>query len=112
MGRLIDRVHRELMEEEIAKIAAAYHSWRGDKEAGTYADVPGFCKSATPDEIRQHGHVLTPGRYVGAADVEEDDEPFEQKMKRFAAQLGEQFAEGARLEKAIRENLKGLGYGP
>jgi len=111
IGQLIDRVHRELTEEEIARIAGTYHAWRGDKGAGKYADVAGFCKSATIDEIRGHGHVLTPGRYVGAAEVEEDDEPFEEKMKRLTGQLEEQFAEGARLEKAIRENLKGLGYG-
>ncbi len=111
MGCLIDRVHRELTEEEIARIAGTYHAWRGDKGASKYADVAGFCKSATIDEIRGHGHVLTPGRYVGAAEVEEDDEPFDEKMKRLTTQLKEQFAEGARLEKAIRKNLEALGYG-
>ena len=64
MGVLIDRVHRELTDEEIARIAGAYHAWRGDKGAGKYADVPGFCKSAKLDEIAAHGYVLTPGRYV------------------------------------------------
>ena len=111
MGQLIDRVHRELTEEEITRIAGTYHAWRGDKGAGKYADVAGFCKRATIEEIRQHGHVLTPGRYVGAAEVEEEDEPFEEKMKRLTGQLEEQFAEGARLEKTIRANLKGMGYG-
>jgi type I restriction enzyme M protein len=111
MGRLIDRVHRELTDEEIAKIAGTYHAWRGNKGAGKYADVPGFCKSATMEEVQRHGHVLTPGRYVGAAEVEEDDEPFDERMKRLTTQLEEQFVEGVRLEKAIRENLKGLGYG-
>src|SRR5262249_50372075 len=67
LGILVDRVHRELSNNDIAKIAQAYHSWRGDKESGEYADIPGFCKAATLDEIRKHGHVLTPGRYVGAA---------------------------------------------
>ena len=76
------------------------------------AGIPGFCKSATLDEIRAHGHVLTPGgRYVGAAPVENDDEPFEEKMQRLTETLRLQFAEGARLEQTIRTNLKELGYG-
>jgi len=111
MGRLMDRVHRELTEEDIAKIAGTYHAWRGDQGAGTYDDIPGFCKSAAMEEIRQHGHVLTPGRYVGAEAAEEDDEAFPDKMQRLWATLETQFAEGARLEQAIRENLRKLGYG-
>ena len=111
MGRLIDRVHRELTEEEIKRIADAYHTWRGDKGVGKYADVPGFCRAATTEEIAAHGYILTPGRYVGAEAAEDDDEPFEEKMKRLTAKLEEQFAESARLEKAIRKNLRGLGYG-
>ncbi|MBN2207822.1 MAG: SAM-dependent DNA methyltransferase [Candidatus Coatesbacteria bacterium] len=111
MGHLIDRVHRELSDEDIAKVAGTYHAWRGDKDAGQYQDVPGFCKAAKTDEIAQHGYVLTPGRYVGAAPTEEDDEPFEDKMRRLTAKLDEQFAESAKLEASIRENLKGLGYG-
>jgi type I restriction enzyme M protein len=75
-----------------------------------YADIPGFCKSADIDEIRKHGHVLTPGRYVGAAEVEDDGEPFSEKMKRLTSDLAKQFEESARLEKEIRKNLKGLGY--
>jgi len=109
MGTMIDRVHRELTDDDTAKIAGTYHAWRGDAGAGDYADVPGFSKSATLEEIRKHGHVLTPGRYVGAADVEDDGEPFEEKMQRLTAQLEEQFAEGARLEALIRENLRSLG---
>jgi len=96
--------------EEITRIARTYHAWRGEKDASEYEDVLGFCKSATTDEIAAHGYVLTPGRYVGAEEVE-DDEPFEEKMKRLAARLDEQFKESARLEKAIQENLQGLGYG-
>lgn len=109
LGSLIDRTHRELSDEEIARIGKTYHAWRGEKGAGKYADVPGFCKSATTEEITGHGFVLTPGRYVGAEEIEDDGEPFEQKMRRLTTTLFEQFAESARLEKAIRKNLKGLG---
>ncbi len=111
MGTLVDRVHRELTDVDISKIVSTYHAWRGDKGVGKYEDVAGFCKSATNAEVTTHGHVLTPGRYVGAADVEDDGEPFEEKMSRLAAGLQAQFQESAKLEKAIKENLKGLGYG-
>ncbi len=111
MGVMIDRVHKELADQDIEKIAKTYHAWRGEKEAGKYQDIPGFCKSAALAEIREHGHVLTPGRYVGAEAVEDDDEPFPVKMARLSANLEEQFAESDRLEKVIRKNLKGLGYG-
>ncbi|NET03531.1 MAG: SAM-dependent DNA methyltransferase [Symploca sp. SIO2B6] len=111
LGVLIDRVHRELTEKEIARIAQIYHAWRGEKGAGEYEDVPGFCKSAKWEEIKAHGYVLTPGRYVGAEEIEDDDEPFEKKMERLTIQLKEQFALSAKLEAEIRENLKGLGYG-
>ncbi|HQE90846.1 MAG TPA: class I SAM-dependent DNA methyltransferase, partial [Verrucomicrobiota bacterium] len=72
LGSMIDRVHRELTEEDIQRISDTYHAWRGDKSAGNYEDIPGFCKSATLDDIRHHNHILTPGRYVGAAEVEDD----------------------------------------
>jgi type I restriction enzyme M protein len=111
LGHLIDRTHRELTGEDIARIAQTYHAWRGEPEAGKYADVPGFCKSAITDEIASHGYVLTPGRYVGAEEVEDDDELFEEKMARLVATLNQQFTESARLEAVIRGNLKGLGYG-
>jgi type I restriction enzyme M protein len=110
MGDLIDRVHRDLTPEEIARIAGVYHAWRGDAGAGEYEDVPGFCSSATLEEIRKSFYVLTPGRYVGAEAVEEESEPFEEKMQNLAARLKEQFQESARLEAEIRANLKGLGY--
>jgi type I restriction enzyme M protein len=110
MGILIDRVHRELTTGDIAKIAGTYHAWRGDKDAGHYADTPGFCMSAKLDDIHKHGHVLTPGRYVSAAVAEDDDEPFEQKMKRLAMTLHEQQAEAAKLDTAIALNLKELGF--
>src|SRR5438094_4156128 len=111
LGRMVDRTHRELTDEDIARIAGTYHAWRGEKDAGEYADIPGFCKSATLDEIRKHGHVLTPGRYVGADAQEDDSEPFEEKMKRLTAILREQQAEAAKLDAAIAANLQELGYG-
>lgn len=111
MGVLVDRTHRELTDEEIQKIARTYHAWRGEPGAGDYADVAGFCKSATLDEIRKHGYVLTPGRYVGAAEQQDDGEPFEEKMARLSAQWRQQRDEAARLDAAIEANLRGLGYG-
>ncbi|MGB2753538.1 MAG: class I SAM-dependent DNA methyltransferase [Phycisphaerae bacterium] len=111
LGTMVDRTHRELTQADVDRIARTYHAWRGEKDAGKYEDIPGFCKSATTDEIAEHGFVLTPGRYVGAGEVEDDGEPFEEKMPRLVARLEEQFAESARLEKAIRANLKGLAYG-
>ncbi len=111
LGTMVDRVHRELTDEDLQKIAGTYHAWRGDKEAGEYEDVPGFCKAARLDEIRKHGHVLTPGRYVGAEAAEDGGEPFEDKMKRLTATLREQQKEAAKLDAAIAANLKALGYG-
>ena len=110
LGFMADRTHRDLSDEDIAKIAGTYHNWRGDG-IGRYEDVQGFCKSAKVEEVRTHGHVLTPGRYVGAEEVEDDGEPFEEKVKRLTTQLKEQFAESARLEAEIRNNLSKLGYG-
>ena len=122
MGTLIDRVHRELTDADLEKITSTYHAWRGDSSTShkspvtshapsAYADLPGFCKSATTAEIAAHGHVLTPGRYVGAEEVEDDGDPFEEKMPRLVAELHAQFAESAKLEQAIKANLRGLGYG-
>jgi type I restriction enzyme M protein len=111
MGSMVDRVHRELTDADVAKIAGTYHAWRGDEGAGEYADVAGFCKAAKVEEIRKHGHVLTPGRYVGAEAAEEDDEPFGEKMKRLAKTLREQQEKGANLDAVIAANLKELGFG-
>ncbi|MEO6326444.1 MAG: class I SAM-dependent DNA methyltransferase [Thermoanaerobaculia bacterium] len=105
LGTLIDRVHRELTDEDIAKIAGTYHAWRGDKDAGAYADVLGFCKAAKLEDMVKHGYVLTPGRYVGAEAAADDLEPFAEKFARLRAQLEEQLAEGAKLDGQIRENL-------
>jgi type I restriction enzyme M protein len=122
LGTMIDRVHRELTDADIRKIADTYHAWRGVKPATAsrgrqstgsteYKDIPGFCKSATLDDIRHHGHILTPGRYVGAAEVEDDGEPFEDKMARLTAELKKQQEEAARLDKLIWANLEDIGYG-
>jgi len=111
LGTMIDRVHRELTDEDVAKVAGAYHTWRGDKGARKYADVQGFCKAAKLDDIRKHGHMLTPGRYVGAQAAEEEDEPFETKMKRLVATLREQQVEAGKLDAAIAANLQELGHG-
>jgi type I restriction enzyme M protein len=109
MGTLTDRVHRELTDADLEKITSTYHAWRSGTAAG-YADIAGFCKSATTAEIAGHGHVLTPGRYVGAEEVIDDGDPFEEKMPRLVAELNALFAESTKLEAAIRGNLKGLGY--
>jgi type I restriction enzyme M protein len=111
LGTMVDRTHRELTQEEVSRITRTYHAWRGEKDAGEYEDRPGFCKRAMLEDVRKHGHVLTPGRYVGAEAAEDDDEPFEEKMKRLTAMLQEQMAEGRKLDAAIEINVKELGYG-
>lgn len=112
LGTMATRVQRVLTDEDIANIAGSVHAWRGDGKAeNAYKDIPGFCYSANLDEIEKNGFVLTPGRYVGAADQEKDDEPFAQKMARLVAQLHEQQAEGARLDAAIAANLDRLDFG-
>ena len=111
LGFLTDRVHRDFTDDDVGRIADTYHAWRGDKECKKkHEDIPGFCMSAKLADITVHRHILTPSRYVGAEDVDADDEPFDDKMKRLVATLDEQFAESAKLEKAIRSNFKGLGY--
>ena len=93
---------------DIGRIVRAYHAWRGERSAGDYKDVLGFSKSATLDDIRQHGHILTPGRYVGVAAAEEDHEPFREKLERLAAELRQQFAESHDLESRIEEAISGI----
>ncbi len=110
MGSMISRVQRDLTSADLERIADTYHNWRGDGQ-GTYVDVPGFCRSATIEEIRAHEYVLTPGRYVGAEEQEIDEEPFEKKMYRLAEELREQQAKAKRIDAAIMQNLKELGYG-
>ena len=116
LGWMVDRTHRELTNEDVTRIANTYHAWRNSRllptgeSENSYTDVPGFCKSTTLEEVRKHGHVLTPGRYVGAEPQEEDQEPFEDKMNRLTSQLRTQQAEAAKLDKAIAVNLKALGF--
>ena len=105
---MVTRKNRELTEDDVKKISETYHSWRNPK--GKYKDVKGFCKSADLKEIEKHDFVLTPGRYVGFEVVEEDDEAFEEKMKRLTKELAGQFEESKMLEGRIQKNLKGLGY--
>ena len=112
MGSMLNRVERVLTDEDIVKIAGTVHAWRGDGEVeNAYEDVSGFCYSAKFDEIEKNSFVLTPGRYVGAADQEEDAEPFDQKMKCLTALLKNQQEEGAKLDQQISENLRRIGYG-
>jgi type I restriction enzyme M protein len=111
MGQMVDRTRRELTDADIQQIADTYQAWRGEKGAGEYADVPGFCKSATLDYIRKHGHVLTPGRYVGAAAAENDEEPFDEKMTRLSKLWRQQQQQAASLADVIGVNLGALGYG-
>ena len=111
LGTLVDRVHRDLNDADLARIVGAYHAWRGDDGAGNYADVPGFCKAATPEEIKNHGYMLTPGRFVGVGDIEEDEEPFEDKFIRLKNILREQQSGARRLDTIIENNLKRLKYG-
>ncbi len=139
LGIMIDRKHKTLTEENIKRIADTYHTWRGEiasmetgqtllaaeqstienylKESGEreepegYGDIPGFCKTATIDEIRKNGYILTPGRYVGMEEIEDDGEPFEEKMERLTTELAKLFKESRELEEEIRKNLEGIGYG-
>ena len=108
LGNMIDRTRKELSDKDIAKIAWTYHAWRGQPEAAAYADEPGFCKAAMLDETRGNSHVLTPGRYVGAAVAEADDVPFEERFTELKATLAEQFAEAEKLSTIIQTKLKGI----
>ena len=112
LGVMIDRVHRELTDDEMRKIADTYHAWRGDKDCKQkYKDVLGFCKRAALKDIRKHDYVLTPGRYVGAEQVEDDGESFKEKMAHLTARLRDQMEQAAKLDAAICANLKEIGYG-
>ena len=105
LGHMVDRTRKEFSDADVEKITRAYHAWRGEADAGAYEDVPGFCKSASLGEIKAHNYVLTPGRYVGAADVEEDMSAFEEQFTKLRQALGDQFAEAERLGKSIHSLL-------
>lgn len=108
IGHMADRTHREFNDEDVQSIAQVYHNWRG--EGREYEDVRGFCKSVHLDEVKKHDYILTPGRYVGFAEEEEDPEEFEEKMQKLSQKLSEEFKKSDELEEQIKENLKGLGY--
>jgi len=115
---MISRVQSELTDEVIERISQTVAAWResrhceaeGRGNPSVYQDIAGFCRSVPLAEIAQHGHVLTPGRYVGAEEVEDDDETFADKMQTLTARLSEQMAKGAELDALIRQKLGGLGY--
>lgn len=107
LGHMIDRKVRELSEEDIMKIADTYHSWKNDDD---YEDVQGFCKVATVDEIAENDYVLTPGRYVGIEEAEDDGIPFEEKMEKLTAEISQQFKESHELEEKIRKALGSIGF--
>lgn len=109
VGQMVSRTNRELTEADIAKITDTYHAWRGTSK-DDYDDEAGFCRSVPLAEIWKHDGVLTPGRYVGIADAEDDGEPFEEKMERLLSELAEHFKKGTELEERIRRNLKEVGY--
>lgn len=114
MGSLVDRVHRELTEDDLNIIAGVYHSWRNTVRANPrvrpYEDKAGWWKAASLDDIKRHGYVLTPGHYVGAEEAEDDGVPFEEKMVDLSAELYAQFAKADELEATIRKNLEPLGF--
>ena len=112
LGRMVDRTHRELTADDVSRIADTYHAWRSDRGEDTYEDKPGFCKSAPLDDVRRYDYVLTPGRYVGVPPQEEDDEPFDDKMRCLAAEWRSQVSEARRLDVAIEANLAKLGFPP
>lgn len=108
LGTMVDRRHRELSDEDVKKIADTYHNYRNID--GNYEDVQGFCKAAKLEEVREHEYVLTPGRYVGIVEQEDDGVPFEEKMEALTSELGELFEKSRSLEEEIRKNLGGIGY--
>jgi type I restriction enzyme M protein len=111
LPRLLQRIRHDLEARAQVERGRDRVEIAEGKDAGKYEDVAGFCKSATSAELAAHGYVLTPGRYVGAEEGEDDGEPFEEKMPRLVAELHAQFAESAKLEQSIKVNLRGLGFG-
>jgi type I restriction enzyme M protein len=111
IGAMVDRTHKEFSTADIADIARTYHAWRGEAKDGAYKDIAGYSKAATLEEIKASDFVLTPGRYVGAAEIEDDGVLFEQKMACMTETLFQQMAESKELDVVIRRNLEALGYG-
>lgn len=111
MGTMADRTHKELTNDDLAQIANTYHAWRGEEKDGVYEDVAGYSKAVSLDEIKDNDYVLTPGRYVGATDIEDDGIPFEDKMRGLSQTLYQQMKEAQALDSTIRQNLEVLGYG-
>jgi type I restriction enzyme M protein len=113
LGVMVDRRHRELTSDDVKRIADTYHSWRGELVDGQmieYKDVSGFCRATKLDDVRKHGHILTPGRYVGTEEEEEDEGIFDEKMAKLTGTLQEQFDNSRGLDEVIRKKLRGLGY--
>jgi len=108
LGYMLDRVHRDLADDDIQKIATTYHQWRN--KDGNYEDVKGFCKSATLEDVKKHNFVLTPGRYVGIPDEEDDGVTFKEKMDKFTRELSSQLKKANELDQLIKENLKNIGF--
>ncbi len=106
LGVMVDRTHRELTDEDIGRIAATYHAWRAEPDAGAYEDVPGFCASATVEQIAAHRFVLTPGRYVGSEEAEDDGEPIAEKIARLTRELYEAFEESDQLQVRVKRALE------
>jgi type I restriction enzyme M protein len=106
LSHMVDRTRCEFSDEDVARIASTYHAWRGDKNAGEYQDIPGFCKAATLEEIKAHNYILTPGSYVGAAAVDDDDLPFEERFMEVQNALAVHFAEAEKLKATIQAKLK------
>jgi len=107
VGEMMDRTRRALTAEDVERIAHVYHAWRAADEC---EDQPGFCAAAVLEDIKGHNYILTPGRYVGFAELDEDEEPFEEKMKRLRTELEKQFVQALELQQVIREKVQGLGY--
>lgn len=110
LGHMVSRTLKEFSQEDIQKIAGIYHAWRGTSEE-EYKNEAGLNQVATLEEVRKNEYILTPGRYIGLAEIEEDSEPFEQKMDCITSELSEQFAKSKELEEQIRKSLEGIGYG-
>jgi type I restriction enzyme M protein len=115
MGSMVTRKLKELSDTDIQKIAETVKNWQlsdGESESDKdrYKDIAGFCKSASLDEIRKNDYILTPGRYVGLPEEEDDGEPFDEKMACLTGELSELFTEGDRLQQEVKKQLKGIGY--